>query len=219
MLHACREVGLPFLYSECPLLSSPHPSPIVAFLSIWRGGRSTRGGQASPPCPSWQLQVFVPNHQRWHAKWKLSRNTQHVARTSFLHRLASTCMLRRCLVANLSASELRRKFVKRACCWLGRRTGVPPGSPCGHCPHSSVGRHCGRCCMQDSLKKLVHRLCNCAKKYVCMFFPCLLLLSQALTCDCISSFQREKKKPSMLHTIHAQSPLHRLTHRTHTQRK
>ncbi len=36
-------------------------------------------------------------------------------------RLAPICMLSRCLLTKISASELSRKFIKRMHCWLGRR--------------------------------------------------------------------------------------------------
>ena len=56
---------------------------------------------------------LLPNRQRWHAKLKLSRNmcTLH---TRFLHARRRFCMLSRCLVNKISASELRKKSIKSA---------------------------------------------------------------------------------------------------------
>ncbi len=66
--------------------------------------------------------LLRPNHQRWYAKWKLSRN-MHVLHTRFLHVKVPTCKLSRWLTTKISASGLRRKFVKSVlfgweCCWL-----------------------------------------------------------------------------------------------------
>ena len=47
----------------------------------------------------------------------------HVAHT-FWHVLAPTCMLSRCLSTKISASELRRKFIKSALL-VGEAAGVP----------------------------------------------------------------------------------------------
>ncbi len=77
------------------LFSAPSP-PIINFFF---------NGEWNPQT----LSYFIPNHHRWHAKWKLSRNV-HTLRTRFCHVLASIRMLSRCLVTTISASEIRRKF-------------------------------------------------------------------------------------------------------------
>ncbi len=57
--------------------------------------------------------VQLPNHQAWHAKWELSRNT-YTLHTTFLRVLARTCVLSRLISSKISASELRRKLIKSA---------------------------------------------------------------------------------------------------------
>ncbi len=58
--------------------------------------------------------MIVPNHQRWHAKWKLRWNILYTHCIHVFARLAPICMLSRCLSTKISASELRRKFIKSA---------------------------------------------------------------------------------------------------------
>ncbi len=59
----------------------------------------------------------LPNHQRGHAKLKLSWNA-YVHSTGiccthvFFALLAPICMLSRCLLAKFCASELGRKFIR-----------------------------------------------------------------------------------------------------------
>ncbi len=55
--------------------------------------------------------MSTPNHQQWHAKWKLSKNTYlHIAQTFFcvfgtdLHAQAA-------FIDKISASELRQKLI------------------------------------------------------------------------------------------------------------
>ena len=55
----------------------------------------------------------LPNQQRWRAKTEAQSECVHVVHT-FLHVLAPTCVLRRCLVTKISASEIRRTFIKSA---------------------------------------------------------------------------------------------------------
>ncbi len=54
----------------------------------------------------------TPNHQRWHAKWELSRNayTLHTRFCTFRADLLAQSVL----ISKISASELSRKFVKSA---------------------------------------------------------------------------------------------------------
>ncbi len=55
----------------------------------------------------------VPNHQRrWHNGGSAGIGTRRVH--VFIARLAPTCVLGRCLVKKISASELSRNFVKSA---------------------------------------------------------------------------------------------------------
>ena len=46
-------------------------------------------------------------------------NVLHVAHACLRRRLEPTCMLGRCLLTKISASELSRKFKLRVRCWLG----------------------------------------------------------------------------------------------------
>ena len=81
----------------------------------------------------------VPNHQRWYANWKFSWNMYvctHCTLHVFAH-LVPICMLSRCLLNKISASELSRKFIKgallvghvlRGC--LIRRLFLPSRSSC-----------------------------------------------------------------------------------------
>ena len=56
---------------------------------------------------------FLPNHQ-WVA-CKMEAQSEHVrVAYTFFARLAPTCMLSRCLITKISASELRRKLIKSA---------------------------------------------------------------------------------------------------------
>ena len=55
-----------------------------------------------------------PNHQRWHAKWKLSRSEYaHVAHTFFCT-LGADLYAQSVLINKISASELSRKLIKSA---------------------------------------------------------------------------------------------------------
>ena len=64
----------------------------------------------------------LPNQQRWHAKWKLSRNAYATH-----SRLCTFCVNSQApsvLIDKISASELSRKLILRVRCWLG----FPPPS-------------------------------------------------------------------------------------------
>ncbi len=52
-----------------------------------------------------------PNHQRWHAKWKLSRN-MYMLSSTFFARLRADLYAQSVLSNKISASELRRKLSK-----------------------------------------------------------------------------------------------------------
>ncbi len=52
-----------------------------------------------------------PNHQRWYAEWNLSWN-MYTLHTRFPHVRHRFCMLSRCLLTKISASELSRRFIK-----------------------------------------------------------------------------------------------------------
>ncbi len=58
-----------------------------------------------------KFKFHVPNHPRWYAKWKLSWNMYTLHKLVFAH-LAPICMLSRCLLTKISASELSQKFLK-----------------------------------------------------------------------------------------------------------
>ncbi len=62
----------------------------------------------------------LPNHERWHAKWNLSRNT-YTLHTRFLHVLVPTCMLSQCLLAKFLHRSSVRSLLK-VHCRLGRNT-------------------------------------------------------------------------------------------------
>ena len=64
------------------------------------------------------LLVVVPNHQRWHAKWKLSWN-MHTLHTRFLHVWRRFAMLSRCLVTKFRHRSSVGSLL-RVRCWLGR---------------------------------------------------------------------------------------------------
>ena len=53
----------------------------------------------------------VPNHQRWHGKMEAQLESIHTAYT-FPHIRHRFCMLSRCSLAKISASELSRKLIK-----------------------------------------------------------------------------------------------------------
>ncbi len=57
-------------------------------------------------------EVLLPNHQQWHAKWKLSRN-MYTMRTRFCT-FGSDLYARSVLFNYVSASELRPKLIKSA---------------------------------------------------------------------------------------------------------
>ncbi len=62
---------------------------------------------------SQQQQIFLtcpPNHQRWYAKWKLSRDT-YTFHACFLH-VRADLRAPSVLINKISVSELRRKFIK-----------------------------------------------------------------------------------------------------------
>ena len=111
-----------FLYKEWEktAITAPANGKFVALkrrqnlLFFWGGGwRSFSFSSSSPHLNVAVFRLDVPNQQRWHAKWKLRRN-MYTLRATFLHVLAPTRMLSRRLVTKISASELRRKFVKGA---------------------------------------------------------------------------------------------------------
>ncbi len=62
----------------------------------------------------------IPNHQRWYAKWKLSRN-MYTLRTRFLARLAPICMLSRCSLTKFLHWSSGGSLL-RVRCWLGSGT-------------------------------------------------------------------------------------------------
>ncbi len=66
------------------------------------------------------LQVLQPNHQWWHARWKLSQNmNMYMSDTHIFARLTPICMLSRCLLTKF----LHRSSVEsllQVLCWLGR---------------------------------------------------------------------------------------------------
>ena len=68
-------------------------------------------------------QVMGPNHQRWYAKWKLSRNTVlYTPSIRVFARLAPTCVFSVSVLINqISASELSRKFLKSVVVGWGDR--------------------------------------------------------------------------------------------------
>ena len=57
--------------------------------------------------------ISRPNHQRWHAEWKLSRNMYYTLRTRF-HTFGADLHAQSVLINKISASELSRKFAKSA---------------------------------------------------------------------------------------------------------
>ncbi len=68
----------------------------------------TMGGEGQAP----NCYHYLPNHQLWHARWKLSRST-HTLHTHFCTFGADLCA-QSVLSNKISASELRRKFIKSA---------------------------------------------------------------------------------------------------------
>ena len=64
-----------------------------------------RRGRKALPHPS-------PNHQRWYAKWKLSRN-MYTLHTRF-HTFGTDLYSRSVIINEISASELSWKFIKSA---------------------------------------------------------------------------------------------------------
>ncbi len=83
------------------------------------GGHAREGDEADPlACAEdedggqhlAQAQHLVPNHQRWYAEWRLSRNTYtlHARFCTFGADLHAQSVLGN----KISASELRRKFIK-----------------------------------------------------------------------------------------------------------
>ena len=86
-------------------VTPPRVGEYMVNVALWCEGNSgaSQHGQ----------QQEQPNHQRWHAKGKRSQNmcTLRACFCMLGHRFA---MLSRCLVKKISASELRRKFIKNA---------------------------------------------------------------------------------------------------------
>ncbi len=58
-----------------------------------------------------RLNVLIPNHQRWHAEWKLSRN-RYTMRARFFAHLGANSHAQSELNSKISASELSRNFIK-----------------------------------------------------------------------------------------------------------
>ncbi len=55
-----------------------------------------------------------PDHQRWHAKWKLSRNVHKLRTRFFFYTFGADLYAQSVLIDKASASELRRRFIKSA---------------------------------------------------------------------------------------------------------
>ena len=63
--------------------------------------------------PNEQYSNVGPNQQRWYAKWKLSLKCVHIAYNVFV-RFGTDLHAQSVLIDKVSASELRRKFIKVA---------------------------------------------------------------------------------------------------------